>query len=440
MDELWNYFEPVKDDPFYLTCTVCQSKFKGWKRSMLKQHLVAKHQLKVPPNLDNKSAMPNIIEIEDTLLYFRRSSINQCQSKFNREKMEKVIFTRSNKIRLTFNKIQVNMIERLPHIGAKIFDSLDNESLLKCKEVSRTWYDFINDQKFPWVRMIKVYVKESNKMYTECPKHWRRLFRKNNVKQVKTFAREIQKYIAMIIEYDCSSLSHVDKGLTPLHFASMFCHEIDMDIIQRILETEVIKNPRDKDGNTPLHIAADKGHLKVFQLIKEMVDDINPKNDHGNTPLHMVALNDEMINVEGKQIIELILKNIIDKNPSNRFGTTPLHNAATNGKFDIFQLIYENALNKNPIDIFGDTPLHKAAKDCQSYLMKRMCHHDKICQMISDNVENKSLKNFDGKTPLQVATDSNHWLVLDFLTPKDTKKRRANLNLTSSKAKQLKDQ
>ena len=99
MAELWNYYFE-KDDPYYLKCTICQSKFKGWKRSMLKQHLVAKHQLKVLPKLDNnppKSAMPHIIEIEDTLLYFRRSSLNQSQSKFNREKMEKVILTRSNK-------------------------------------------------------------------------------------------------------------------------------------------------------------------------------------------------------------------------------------------------------------------------------------------------------------------------------------------------------
>ena len=51
MADLWNYFEPVKDDPFYLTCTVCQSKFKGWKRSTLENHLEGKHQLKVSPKL-----------------------------------------------------------------------------------------------------------------------------------------------------------------------------------------------------------------------------------------------------------------------------------------------------------------------------------------------------------------------------------------------------
>ena len=95
MAELWNYYFE-KDDPYYLKCTICQSKFKGWKRSMLKQHLVAKHQLKLDNN-PSTSANPNIIEIEDTLLYFRRSSLNQSQSKFNREKMEKVILTRSNK-------------------------------------------------------------------------------------------------------------------------------------------------------------------------------------------------------------------------------------------------------------------------------------------------------------------------------------------------------
>ena len=180
MADLWNYFEPVKDDPFYLTCTVFQSKFKGWKRSTLENHL-EKHQLKVSPkppkcekNNPPKSTESKFTGIENKCLnIWPISPLDLSSPRFNSEdcliipsrkrKLETVILTRSKKRRLTFNKIQIDMLTRLPHIGEEIFNSLDNPSLLKCKEVSKTWYDFIDDQKFPWVRMIKTYVKESNK-------------------------------------------------------------------------------------------------------------------------------------------------------------------------------------------------------------------------------------------------------------------------------------
>ena len=461
MAELWNYFEPVKGDPFYLTCTICQSKFKGWKRSKLEEHLVTKHQLKVlpkPPQLETnppKPAMPNIIGDEEIFLNGLLSSLDQNQPLFNREEcltipsrkpqIEKVILTRSKKRRLTFNQIQIDMLTRLPHIGAKIFDSLDNLSLLKCKEVSRTWYDFMDDQKFPWVRMIKTYIKESNKMYTECPKHWHKLFRKIKTLHVKKFACEIQKDIALKIRLDCTSTSHVGKGLTPLHFAIMFSNDIDYETIKNIFEAEIVKNPRDKDGDTPLHIAAGESNLKVFQLIKEKVDDINPKNNYEDTPLHKAASSDRISDLGAKKIAELIVENVTDKNPANKFGTTPLHNAALKGRLDMFQLIFEVAMNKNPIDHFGNTPFHNAAggggkgfKSCQYYSMNRTCHHHTICQMIFDNVENKNPENFVGKTPLQMANESNHSLVVNVLTPKEVKKRKLNINKSSSKAKRLK--
>ena len=49
MADLWQYFEPLKEIPFYLTCTICKLKFNGRKRSTLEEHLETKHNLKVLP-------------------------------------------------------------------------------------------------------------------------------------------------------------------------------------------------------------------------------------------------------------------------------------------------------------------------------------------------------------------------------------------------------
>ena len=49
------------------------------------------------------------------------------------------------------------------------------------------------------------------------------------------------------------------------------------------------KNPADKEGYTPLHLAAFKGHLKVFQFIFCEIEDKCPKTHEGWTPLHFAA-------------------------------------------------------------------------------------------------------------------------------------------------------
>ena len=46
------------------------------------------------------------------------------------------------------------------------------------------------------------------------------------------------------------------------------------------------KNPANVNGCTPLHKAAENGHLKTYEIIMGWVDDKNPKSKNGWTPLH----------------------------------------------------------------------------------------------------------------------------------------------------------
>jgi ankyrin repeat protein len=83
------------------------------------------------------------------------------------------------------------------------------------------------------------------------------------------------------------------------------------------------KNPAAKDGWTPLHAAAQDGHLET---------------------------------------VKLILQQAMDKNPADKDGWTPLYSAADNGHLDIVRLILQHAKVKNPADKDGWTPLHLAAQ------------------------------------------------------------------------------
>ena len=169
----------------------------------------------------------------------------------------------------------------------------------------------------------------------------------------------------------------------------------------------------------------------------------NPKNNDGETPLHKAAFDGNI------KIVELILENIIDKNPANKYGQTPLHYAALIGRFDIFKLIFDNVQEKMPRDYIGDTPLHKAAKGTGNkmcgrfnpkyFIKKEKCNHPEICKFILDNVNDKNPQNCFNKTPLLLATESNHSSVIDILTPKCIKKRKTNEEQNLSKSKRLKN-
>ena len=49
---------------------------------------------------------------------------------------------------------------RFSHLSETIFDSLDNPSLANCKEVSKSWYFYLDTQKFLQPRIIKANIKK----------------------------------------------------------------------------------------------------------------------------------------------------------------------------------------------------------------------------------------------------------------------------------------
>ena len=95
------------------------------------------------------------------------------------------------------------------------------------------------------------------------------------------------------------------------------------------------KNPkRAKDGITPLIMAAQEGHVEVFEFLSSNLKDKNPVDHKGWTPFHWAALNGRL------DICSLIIETLEDKNPGDNNGGTPLHLAAKNGHLNICSLRY----------------------------------------------------------------------------------------------------
>ena len=82
--------------------------------------------------------------------------------------------------------IMDNVLLRFPHLGESIFEQLDNESLAKSREVCDFWRIFINDQKLPWIRMIKSYIKVLDP--------WQELIKISRVETLQEMACTVHKY------------------------------------------------------------------------------------------------------------------------------------------------------------------------------------------------------------------------------------------------------
>ncbi len=93
-----------------------------------------------------------------------------------------------------------------------------------------------------------------------------------------------------------------------------------------------IRTPQ-KDGNTLVHLAANKGDVSLMKFLKRFDIDINTKNKEGETALQkavMVAKNPE--------IVKLLLENGADKNVTTSFNETVYSLAKENEQLSQFDL------------------------------------------------------------------------------------------------------
>ena len=194
-----------------------------------------------------------------------------------------------------------------------------------------------------------------------------------------------------------------------------------VDIVEKIVQFATDPNPSGVFGRTPLHVAAQgfssnpfeplfrvrslaeplhlQQHYAIVKLIIEKVQNKNPADYNGTTPLHCAALRGDI------DLFNLILEHAANKNPNSPTHRTPLHLAAREGHVKVCKAILENVEDQHPKDIDGRTPLHWAAKN----------GHVKVCRLLlaSGNVEvARHQEDFDRYTPLKLARDNRHYAVV----------------------------
>ena len=115
-------------------------------------------------------------------------------------------------------------------------------------------------------------------------------------------------------------------------------------------------NPARADGFTALHFAAEQGHFDVCEYLIKYLDgeDKNPKDKYGRTPMHLAAYFGEL------EIVKCIMDKLEDKNPKNLDGQTPMHLAVQEGDYEMCKVIINHGADPNPTDNEGITALDLA--------------------------------------------------------------------------------
>ena len=113
-----------------------------------------------------------------------------------------------------------DVIQRFANISRQIFENLDNESLVLCREVCKAWKNCIDREKFYWIRIIIKYLQYSEE------KSLRILFRNNNLDIVKNLAKKT-------IEH-CHS-EYCSEDITLLHIIVSNGDAENLKIVEKIL-------------------------------------------------------------------------------------------------------------------------------------------------------------------------------------------------------------
>ena len=187
------------------------------------------------------------------------------------------------------------LLKRFPLACKKIFINLDDQTLVRSKEASRGLFEFLQNNKLFWIRIMRKYKRN----FEGLEESWNQVIKKTPLKFVKQLAVKTEE---------------------SFEYGLWFNEKV-----------------------APLHIAVERRANALCESIIRKSSDKNPANNFGTTPLHMAAEKGQF------DLCQLILKDAQNKNPGNKSGWTPLHYAARDGHLDVSRLVCWQSLKKEAV-------------------------------------------------------------------------------------------
>ncbi|XP_020622350.1 ankyrin-3-like [Orbicella faveolata] len=177
---------------------------------------------------------------------------------------------------------------------------------------------------------------------------------------------------------------------TPLHVAAKKGY---VRIVQLLLDNGCCIDSKNDGSLTPLHLAAKFGRIRtVCALLKRDMSIINDEDDASNTPLHLAALHG----------YDKVAKELLDRGAAidarNANLWTPLDCAAAKGWVEAATVLLDENCPVDPTDKAKTTPLHLAARE----------GHVEMVKLLLSRKANITLTDSAGRNCLDMAIENNH--------------------------------
>ena len=187
-----------------------------------------------------------------------------------------------------------------------------------------------------------------------------------------------------------------DDGNTAMHLCAERGH---IDVVKELLEAGVDVNIRGCNNWTPLIAAAMMGQLRSVQVLIEAGADITSRQDDGDSALHCAAAG------RHDAVVKILLDQGIYINIKNNTGWTALMHAAIWAKLSTVTLLIEAGADLECKNERCDTALHEAVRRGR----------DDIVQTLLDHGINPNVAGEKKRTPLFIAAIQNQVSTLNIL-------------------------
>eukprot|EP00899_Mesostigma_viride_P003390 jgi/Mesvir1/13051/Mv06039-RA.1 len=221
----------------------------------------------------------------------------------------------------------------------------------------------------------------------------------------------------------------LQEGDTWLHLAVSRGH---LKLAKFLIDRKANVNARDKRNSIPLHLASSRGYGALVELLVTAGAMVDAKNAEGNSPLHLAAgqgyldvvkylvahkadtgvrnlRNNTPLHLAASHaplsMVEHLVASGAAVDAKNSDGNSALHLAVSLGHLDTAQFLVAHEADTGSRNIFGRTPLAVAAKEG---------HLDTVNYLLTLNVD-ANAKDEDGNTPLSLAKAGRHVEIIEVL-------------------------
>ena len=186
------------------------------------------------------------------------------------------------------------------------------------------------------------------------------------------------------------------SGVTPLHSAADGGH---VAIVSLLIKATASLNVKNNDDETPLHLAVAGGDAAIVSLLIKATADPDVKNNDAETPLHLAVAGGDAV------IVSLLVKAPADPDVKNNDAETPLHLAVAGGDAAIVSLLIKAPADPDVKNNDAETPLHLAVAGGDAV----------IVSLLIKAPADPDVKNNDAETPLHLAVAGGDAVIASLL-------------------------